>query len=176
MGEYLEKIPQHLHDHLKGLIKASKMPDDEETLEKIAKGWLDNFDAFEAEIEKQGLEEVETLAKDEPKGALALTYSGSLVNIGPITDGLRSVIYTSIGLRTDAPDRAEKDDSVLDADVVIDDTIKFKKGPVKSTSKIYKIAICKGNLSAEQQENNLTKVMTDIEDIMLDVNKTILSD
>jgi hypothetical protein len=176
MGEFLDKIPAHLHDHLKGLIKASKLSDDEETLEKIAKGWLDKFDAFESEIEKQGLEEVDKLSKDEPKGALALTYSGSLVNIGPLTDGVRSVIYTSIGLRTDAPDRAEKDDSVLDADVMIDDVAKFKKGPIKSTSKIYKIAICKGNLSAEQQENNLTKVMTDIEDIMLDVNKTILSD
>jgi hypothetical protein len=176
MGEYMDKIPAHLHDHLRGLIKASKMQDDEESLEKIAKGWVEKFEAFEDEIAKQNMEEVETLAKDEPKGALALTYSGSLVNIGPLSDDGRTVMYTSIGLRTDAPDRAEKSGSELEMDVKVDDVIKFKKGPVKSTSKIYKIAILKGNLSVEQQEDNLTKVMTDIEDIMLDVNKTILSD
>jgi hypothetical protein len=176
MGEYLDKIPTHLHDHLKGLLKASKMPQDEETLEKISKGWVEKFDAFEDEISKQNMEEMQTLPKDDERGALVLTYSGSLVNIGPLADGVRTVMYTSIGLRTDAPDRAEKDDSVLETDVTVDDVIKFKTGPVKSTSKIYKIAVCRGNLSAIEQENNLTKVMTDIEDIMLDVNKTILSD
>jgi hypothetical protein len=176
MGEFLDKIPTHLHEHLKGLIKSSKLPDGEETLEKIAKGWVDKFDAFVEEIAKQNMEEVEKLDKEESRGALALTYSGSLVNIGPIIDGSRTVMYTSIGLRTDTPGRVEKEGSVLDSDVVIDDIIKFKTGPVKSTSKIYKIAICKGNISPEQQENNLTKVMSNIEDIMLDVNKTILSD
>jgi hypothetical protein len=176
MGEYLEKIPVHLHDHLKGLIKASKLPDDEETLEKIAKGWLDKLDAFEEETAKQNMEEVQTLEKDNSKGAIVLTYSGSLINIGPLSDGTRNVIYTSIGLRTDAPDRAEKEDSVLGTDVVVDDTVKFSQGPVKSTSKVFKIAVCTGNLSLEQEENNLTQVMTQIEDIMLDVNKTILSE
>ena len=49
-------------------------------------------------------------------------------------------------------------------------------GPVKSTSQIFKIAVCKEELSAEQQEENLNEAMTIMEEAILDVNKTVMLD
>ena len=176
MGEYLDQVPDHLHDHIRAIVKASKLPGDEETMEKIAKGWLEKKQVFEEETEKLDMEEVESLARDDERGALAMTYSGSLLNIGPVVDGVRKVVYTSIGLRTDAPDSAEKDESVLARDITVDDIAEFETGPVKSTSRIFKIAILKGDLSAEEQEENLTQVMTHVEELMIGVNKTMMID
>lgn len=176
MGEFLDQVPENLHGHIRAIIKASKLPDDEETMERLAKGWLDKKQVFEEEIEKQEMEEVESLEKDDERGALAMTYSGSLLRIGPLVGEARKVVYTSIGFRTDAPDSAEKEDSKLAKDIVIDDIIEFEVGPVKSTSKIFKIAVLKNEMSAEEQEENLTQVMTQVEELMLGVNKTVMLD
>jgi hypothetical protein len=176
MGEYMDQVPESLHGHIKAIIKASKLPDDEETMEKVARGWLEKKQAFEEEIEKQNMEEVELLQMDNEKGALALTYSGSLVHIGPLVEGVRNCVYTSIGLRTDAPDSAQEEQSKLAKDIIIDEIIEFEAGPVKSTSKIFKIAVFKDDISPEEQEENLTQVMTQVEELMLGVNKTIMLD
>jgi len=174
MGEYLNQVPEILHDHIKAVIKASKLPEDDETMEKIAKGWLDKKQVFEQEIEKQNMEEVDTVGMNDPKGALILTYSGSLLNIGPIMNNNRKVVYKSIGLRTDAPDSAEKEESKLANDINIDNIVEFEIGPVKSTSKVFKIAVLKENLEPVEQEKNLTQVMDQVEELMLGVNKTIM--
>ena len=176
MGEYLDQVPENLHSHLKAIAKSSKLGEGEEALEKIAQGWLEKEKIFGEETGKQDMEEMDSLAQDDERGALALTYSGSLVNIGPLTDGVRKVVYTSIGMRTDAPDKAENDESKLGGDIAVDDVIKFETGPVKSTSQIFKIAVCKADLSAEDQEEALTQAMTVVEDLMLDVNKTVMTD
>jgi hypothetical protein len=122
------------------------------------------------------MEEIESLSMDDERGALAMTYSGSLLNLGPLVDGARKVVYTSVGFRTDAPDSAEKEGSKLAKDITSDDIIEFEVGPVKSTSKIFKIAVLKNDMSAEEQEENLTQVMTQVEELMLDVNKTVMMD
>ena len=174
MGEFLDQVPENLHNHIRAIIKASTLPDDEESMEKLAKGWLDKKQVFEEEIEKKEMEEIESLSMDDERGALAMTYSGSLLNLGPLVDGARKVVYTSVGFRTDAPDSAEKEGSKLAKDITVDDIIEFEVGPVKSTSKIFKIAVLKNDMSAEEQEENLTQVMTQVEELMLDVNKTVM--
>ena len=90
MGEYLDQIPENIKGHIQEIAKDIKVDSDEDAVEKVAKGWLDKKEAFEEKIESVGMEEVDSLAKDDERGALALTYSGSLVNIGPIVDGVRN--------------------------------------------------------------------------------------
>jgi hypothetical protein len=177
MGEFLDQIPDNIKGHIQQIAKDIKLDDDEDAVEKVAKGWLDKKEAFEEKIESMGMEEVDSLVKDDEKGALALTYSGSLVNIGPVIDGVRHSTYTSIGFRTNAPDQAESDNSTLDEDIEVDGIIKFSNGPVKSTSRIFKVAVCKDDdLSAEEQEKTIMEVATVIEDEFVEVNKTIMMD
>ncbi len=175
MGEYLDQIPQNIKGHIQEIAKDINLDDDEDAVEKVAKGWLDKKEAFEEKIDSMGMEEVDSLAKDDERGALALTYSGSLVNIGPIIDDVRKSVYSSIGFRTNAPDQAESDNSTLTGDIEVDGIIKFSYGPVKSTSRIFKVAVCKDDdLTAEEQEKTIMEVATIIEDEFVEVNKTIM--
>jgi len=176
MGEFLSQIPQNIQGHIKEITKTSGLPNDEESLEKIAQAWIEKKNLFEDQIKTSGMEELKELPKDDAKGCLALTYSGSLVNIGPLVDGVRHVEYTSIGVRSDVPGAAEKDGSKLSKNVKVDSTIEFEVGPVKSTSAIFKIAVCKGNLSAEKQEEKIAQATQILKEEFVEVNKTVVLD
>jgi hypothetical protein len=154
----------------------SGLPEGEESVEIISQGWLEKMNVFEEQIQKMEMEEVDLLEKDDEKGALVLTYSGSLVNLGPLVDNVRKVQYASIGLRSDVPGVAEKEGSILAKDVAVDDTIEFDVGPVKSTSQIFKIAVLTGNPTAEEQEERITEATQIIQEEFVEVNKTIIDE
>ncbi len=176
MGEFLDKIPENIQDHIREITKTSGLPPDEESVEKIAKGWLEKKKVFEKKIGEMGMEEVDFLTSDDERAALAITYSGSLVNIGPIVDGVRNAGYISIGLRSDVPDAALKEGSTLAKDVAVDDRIEFVIGPVKNTSAIFKIAVLTGSHTAIEQEEKLNEVTLLIQEEFVEVNKTMISE
>ena len=174
MGEYLDQVPAAIQGHLQKIAKDAQVEEGEDPVEKVAQAWIEKQNVFEEKIEEMNMEEVDFLAGDDEQGALALTYSGSLVNIGPLIEGKRHCTYTSIGFRTGTPEAAEKEDSVLAKDASVDDVIAFDPGPVKSTSNIFKIAVCKDDLSAEEQQENVTRAATIIEEEFVEVNKTVM--
>jgi hypothetical protein len=175
MGEYLDQIPPNIQQHIKTIAQSVKTEEGEDALEKVAQAWLEKKSVFEEKIAEMGMEEIDSLAKDDEKGALALTYSGSLVNIGPLVEAVRTVKYTSIGMRTDIPESAESATSKLADDVKVDSIIKFEGGPVKSTSQIFKIAVCKDeDLSPEEQQQTIMETATVIEEEFVEVNKTVM--
>ena len=176
MGEYLDQIPEEIRGHVREITRISGLPEGEESVEKIAQAWLEKKKTFEEEIQKMKMEEIDSFTKEDERAALALTFSGSLVNIGPLVEDRRKVQYMSIGLRKDVPDLAERDDSVLAKDINIDEPIEFVKGPVRSTSQIFKIAVFTGDLSAEEQEEKITEVTQIIGEEFVEVNKTIIAE
>lgn len=176
MGEFLDKVPPNVVPHIKEITKTSGLPNTDESIEKIAEGWLEKKTAFEEQIVSANMEEVATLGKEDAKGALAITYSGSIVNIGPVVDGGRHVEYVSVGLRSDVPASANKDGSKLAKDLKVDQPLEFEVGPVKSTSAIFKIAICKGNLTAAKQEEKIAQVTQMLKEEFVNVNKTVILD
>jgi hypothetical protein len=177
MGEYLDQIPANVQQHIKGLAQSVKAEEGADAVELVAQAWLEKKAVFEDKIAEMGMEEVDSLGKDDEKGALALTYSGSLVNIGPLMDGVRTVKYSSIGMRTDIPESAESDKSTLAGDVEVDNIIRFEGGPVKSTSQIFKIAVCKDeDMSAEEQQQTIIETATIIEEEFVEVNKTVMEE
>jgi len=176
MGEYFDQLPDSIRDHVQEITKTSGLPPGEESVEKIARGWLEKRQVFEDLIKQFEMEEVESFEMDDDRGALALTYSGSLVKIGPQVESVRMVQYTSIGLRQDVPDVADKEGSKLSGDVILDEPIEFEIGPVKHTSPILKIAVVSGQRSIEEQEETITEATKLITDEFTEVNKTIIAD
>jgi hypothetical protein len=174
MGEYFDQLPEEIKDHVQEITNTSGLPPGEESLEKIARGWLEKRQVFEDFIQKLQMEEVDTFDQYDDRGALALTYSGSLVKIGPLIDDLRKVQYTSIGLRLDVPDVADKEGSILSGDIMVDEPMSFEIGPVKHTSPILKIAVLTGERSIEEQEEAITEATKLITDGFTEVNKTII--
>jgi hypothetical protein len=175
MGEYLDQIPENIQEHIREITKTSGLPHQDESVESIAQGWLEKKANFEQEIQKQGMEEVDFLEKGDERASLLMTYSGSLLSIGPASgDTGRKVTYASIGLRKDVPQMAEKAGALLESDIQVDDCVNFKSGPIKSSSPIYKIAVCKENLPAEEQEEKINQATMVLAEEFVDVNKTLL--
>ena len=88
MGIYLDQVPAEIRDHLRQITKTSGLPDTEDSVEMIAQGWLEKKERSKRSPAHE-LEEVELLEQADERGCLAMTYSGSLLNIGPVRDGAR---------------------------------------------------------------------------------------
>ena len=178
MSDVLTQIPEIIQNHIRDITKSSGLPDNDESVAQIAMAWIEKKNSFEEKIESMNMEEIDSLEKDNEKGAIALTYSGSLLNIGPNSDDGRNVEYASIGLRKDVPDIITNEGCKLASDLIIDEKVEFEAArPVKSTSQIFKIAVCKdSDISQEEEEEILKKTATVIMDDFVEVNKTIMID
>ncbi|MCK5672696.1 MAG: hypothetical protein KAH95_04935, partial [Spirochaetales bacterium] len=118
MDEYFAQVSEDVQNHLKQLVGTVNLPAGEDALEILSKGWLEKEEIFNSQILERKLEESDSFAVEEPRGGLIMTYSGSLLTIGPIADDGRKVEYASVGLRTDVPESAEKDGSVISMDIL----------------------------------------------------------
>ncbi|MDA3810536.1 MAG: hypothetical protein PF518_09440 [Spirochaetaceae bacterium] len=170
------EIPEIIRKHLEVVIKTFGLETDEETMERLINGWLEKEEAFKEQMFNMGMEETDLFACEDERAALALTYSGSLITIGPLIEGLRKIDYTSIGFRQDVPERLTKEGSSIIEDVQLDKGIKFHDGPIKQTSPLFKIVVCPDSYSAEEQEDMIEQATTMIIDSFSDINHdTILN-
>jgi hypothetical protein len=171
--------------HLKQLVKSAGLPDNEESLQQLEDGWVEKLEAFEAQVEEKGLEGVDSFEPGDSRGALLMTYSGSLISISPAENDedvpenpketiLRHVEYRSIGIRNDVPEIADADKTALSRQVAIDGTAEFTAGPIETSSPIYRIAITPKTMATEDQEELLSDVTKILTENFVDVNKTII--
>jgi hypothetical protein len=174
MGKVFDSLDNFIQEHVKQLLKSSGMQNDDESLDALAGAWLEKKQAFEDGVSTQGMEEIDFFSKEDDQGALVMTYSGSLLNIGPLVDGFRRCEYTSIGLRKDVPQSALEESSELEADFETDAVASFKKGPVRKTSPILKIARFKKKMDPELEESKLSEVTQILADDFVEVNKTVI--
>lgn len=173
MGEYLDQIPERVRDHLRQLTRTAGLPDSEESVEAIARGWLEKKVGFEEQVSRMNMEEVEFLERADERGALVMTYSGSLLKLGPLLEGGRKVEYASIGLRKDVPELASKEGSELETDVEVDADVRFSVGPIRKSSPVFTIAVLNEELSADEQEEKLAQATQLLTREFVEVNKTL---
>jgi hypothetical protein len=170
-------IPENIERHLHGVIKQFGLEDNKETYDRLKGGWLEKQEAFKDQIENMGMEEIDSLERHDDRGVLALTYSGSLISIGPMTEGDRKVDYTSIGFRTDVPESLTKEGCLLLNDLELDKGIFFDGGPIKQTSPVYKLVVCPQTLDHQEQEDLIDRATTMIIDTFQEINlDTIILD
>lgn len=173
MGTYLDQIPAEIQTHIRQITKTSGLPDTEDSVELIAQGWLEKKELFEKQTADLHLEQVELLEKEEERGCLAMTYSGSLLDIGPLQEGGRRVGYASIGLRQDVPAAATKEGSHLAADLVAGAPAEFSPGPIQSSSPVFRIAAANPDLDLEAQARQITKATRILTKEFVEVNKEL---
>ena len=176
MTEYFNQLDTAIAEHLKGIRKSLDIENDNEALEVLAQAWIEKEDAFNRQIDEKSMETVEEFDPDtEEGGVLLLTYSGSLLSIGPRQNNLRSASYASIGLRQDVREFAEEEDAQLEGPVRTGDLARFVRGPVQSSSKIYKMAIFKEEMDAAEEEELLAEVTQILAEDFTEVNRTIIA-
>lgn len=176
MGEQYQAVAEQVRDHLQSLVKTAGLEEGDESLEILAEGWLEKQSAFHEQTKANEMEETDVLELEDGRGALVMTYSGSLLTIGPETDEGRTVEYASIGLRHDVPEFVRKEGSVLAGDVTKDAPVEFETGPIQKSSAVYAIAVAKEDLNSEDEEELLGQVTMMVAADFAEVNKTIVAE
>ncbi len=143
-----------IQNHLRMIRETSGLPEGDESLEALAVLWLEKEKAFDDQADSLGMEKADS-SSDSRRGFLALTYSGSLVAVGPADGKIRRAVYVSIDRRRDVPARAESDKAVLSGTVAVGREIVFEQGPVKKSSAIYRLAILPAALALTDQNQKL---------------------
>lgn len=154
MSGIYESLESAIKEHLKIIRETSGLPEGETSLELLAEGWKEKEMAFDDQAQSMGMDPAEE-NKDSSRGFLALTYSGSLVAVGPEDKGSRRAVYVSIDRRRDVPARAESESAVLGGPVTCGREIVFEKGPVKKSSAIYRLALLPSALALTDQNERL---------------------
>jgi len=175
MSDEVRELSATVRSHLKKITRSSGLPDTEESFQKMASVWLEKRRLFEEQIRALDMEEIESFANDDPRGALLLSYSGSLISLGTLSVGGRRVEYASISLRADVPDLVVMDRSGLAGDIRIDSQAQFSSGQVRSTSSLLKIAVCPAEVSPEEQEKRIREATIFLTNGFVKINRTVLS-
>ena len=175
MGSSFVKLPDHARQRVKKMAEQLGGSDDE-TVERLSKAWLEKMDAFAEKMRIFGMVEVPELGKDEPRGALVMTYSGSILLLGPPKEGSRVATYSSVGSRTGVPSVAEHDKAILLNDIHINRPVEFHPGPVARTSEVYKIGVCRTHMSIDEQSAKLSAVAGELTGEFAELNQTFIGD
>lgn len=149
-------LEKAIQDHLKMICETGGLPDGDESLEALALGWLEKEQAFDDQARSLGMEKADE-SQDPARGFLALTYSGSLVAVGPADNGKRRAVYVSIDRRRDVPARAESDDAVISGNIAAGREIVFERGPVRKSSAVYRLALLPAALALTDQNERLNE-------------------
>ena len=154
MSGIFDSLDSTIREHLRFIRSAAGLPEGPLSLELLAEGWRDKEEAFSKQVQNLDMEETSE-CRDGDRGFLALTYSGSLVAVGPVENGCRRAVYVSIDRRRDVPARAESDDAALDGPVTVGAEIRFSRGPVRQSSAVYKLALLQAALPPAEQNEKL---------------------
>lgn len=169
-----DSLSQEIQVHLKEIAKTSGLALTDDSYERLAVAWLDKLAVFQKTTEESGLVEIDRLGRDEARGALALTWSGSLINVGPLDGDSRRCEYSSIGLRADVPASALEESSTLGSDLEVGESLRFDRGPIRLSSPIYRIAATAEALEPAEEEALLTQVTQDLAEDFVEINKTVI--
>jgi hypothetical protein len=167
-------IPAAVLTHLEGLIAHSRLPDTEEMRRKLIEAWLLKKASFQKMIDHDGFQEAEFVRKDDPSGCCVLTLSGSLVMVGPLTDGKREMSYSSIGLRTDVPEAYTVSAGLLAEDIACGKPLRLRGGKFEKTSAVTDIAVRPGDEHRDVQTVSLRRADQRLKSDFVRVNRQTL--
>jgi len=174
MGDFFEQLPENIQRHIRQLAQKAQAeaPDIQE---KYSQAWLEKRKLFEEQTSNLNMVEVESFSKDDGKGALMLTYSGSLISVGPVIQAKRWAEYASIEMRVDVPNVAKRDDVLIANDANVNSIIEFERGPIKSSSQILKIVVCREDVALEEQDKRIREATIFLTNSFMRLNKAIIT-
>jgi hypothetical protein len=167
-------IPVNVLDHLEGLIEETGLPENDESRKTLADAWLTKRALFNRITEHENFKPAESMKKNSKGGCIAITYSGSIITIGPLVGSKREVKYTSIAMRTDVPETVTENNAVIASDIICGKNIIFKEGSIKKTSPIMDLALSLEAESEKKQLESRKKAGKRLKDDFIKVNKQVL--
>jgi nucleoid DNA-binding protein len=175
MSQYRSQLSPAIRSHLDGLTRSSGLPDTDASREEMARVWFEKKAMFEGQVKALDMQDLAHLSADDPRGALLLTWSGSLLSIGTrqAAGAGRVMEYSSIELRTDVPHLARADRGVVKADLAIGEIAQVAEGPIASTSALLKIAAYDAAVPPEEQERRIRQATIFLTNGFVRINRSV---
>jgi len=166
-------FPEIIETHLRSILETTEddWSREAEAFIKLKAVWLRKDRLFEEQVGLLGMEEVRRLEKNDPRGMLFLTYSGSLVSLGYGEE--RWMEYASIKLRTDVPDIVRTERTRLAADPVVGSSARFDGGPLKNTSSLFRIMVCPSGVSPAEQDKRIREATVFLTNSFIHLNRDL---
>ncbi len=174
--EPYEELTERIRRHLESVTRSSGLPPGEESLRRITENWMVKRRLFVEQCDALGMTKEEQFSGDDPRGALLLTYSGSLVCLGPMNDGGRAFEYASIKLRADVPDIIVTDGCSLEGAAAVDAPARFSGCPIESTSDVLLISSFASDVPAADQEQRLVEATIFLTNGFVKANQSLTVD
>lgn len=174
----MNDIPKAVHTHLAALAKESGREGDKDFLADLETVWRRKATLFEDQARAVHLELVESLPEGDPRGLLVLSYSGSLLSIGPDTDRTlgRWLEYSSIKLRTDVPDILTDRGISVEGPISLGAGVSVHGSRISQTSPAYAIAVCPEGLSEDEQDKRIRESTIFITNGFMKYNRSLQVD
>jgi nucleoid DNA-binding protein len=171
MGMVLAQLPDKIQKHLSSILASTEMPKDDNSLEILAHNWVGKRDIFDTMIKSLAMHEEGSLAPADARAALLLTYSGSLIGLGPERGNGRWMEYASIKLRHNVPDIVTVEKTGVQDMIAVDSAANFTEGKIKSTSALFKIAVCDPDVDLNEQEKRVKEAMIFLTNVFVKLNR-----
>ena len=168
----IEDLPEAVQAHLLNLIKGSGLADTPEFRSRLAHIWDRKCTLFEQQINYLDMELAEKIEAQDRRAMIILTYSGSIVSVGPLKN-TRDVEYASIHLRADVPKSVIVSETNLEGGAAVNKPVCFSAGAIKKTSPAYMIAVCGSSLSDDVQSERVREAMIFLTNGFLKINQSI---
>ena len=166
------ELPEQIRRHMNSLIESSDVPDSEDFRNLLAETWDKKCLLFEQQVKFLKMICTDSISNGDSRGAIILTYSGSIIGIGP-KEKYREVEYTSIHLRSDVPKTITIDAAELEGGIRNGKPIVFSMGKLKKTSAAYIIAVCEESVPLEQQKERIREGMIFLTNGFMKINRSI---
>ncbi|RKX95574.1 MAG: hypothetical protein DRP84_03845 [Spirochaetes bacterium] len=166
------ELPEQIKRHMNRLIESSGIQNTEKFKNLMAETWDKKCQLFEQQTKSLKMISTDSIPRGDSRGAIVLTYSGSIVGIGP-KEKYREVEYASIHLRSDVPKTINIDEAELDGGIKIGEPIIFSRGKLKKTSPAYKIAVCEKSIPLDQQKDIIREGMIFITNGFMKINRSL---
>lgn len=167
------QLPPPIQAQVRVILDETGLSDDESARERLSALWLEKFKLFNAQCDALGMIDSAGMAKDDPRAAILLSYSGSLVTIGPRRGKERWLEYASIKMRTDVPELLRSDRVNLAADAAVDSVASFEGSQLKRSSSLYRIRLCPEGLSPDEQERRVREATVYLTNGFIKLNKSL---
>jgi len=166
------ELPQQIRSHLKNLLGSSEMPDNMEFRNLLAEIWNRKCNLFEQQTKILNMKIIEKIEADDGRGIIVMTYSGSIVSIGP-KEKAREVEYASIHMRSDVPKTISIVDTDLAGNILIGKAVKFSTGQLKQTSAAFMIAACDSSVDTATQKERIREGTIFLTNGFMKINRSI---
>lgn len=168
-----DEVPARIQAQLDALLAETGKTASPEARERLAALWARKYRLFTGQTAALGMELIEELPVADDRAAIFLTYSGSLISLGPRRGKDRWLEYASIQLRSDVPDLVRGDRVNLTSAARLDQAAGFEGTSLKRSSALYRIAVCPAGISADEQERRVREATVYMTNGFIKLNRTL---